>query len=382
MPPDMTDVRRLVPGQTHFVTRRCRARCAFLLPTPEVKAIVLYALGRAQQLAPGVLLHALTLETTHTHDALTDSKGDSLLPVFLRELHALSARALNAHYGRGENLWRTESYDNVEVHTLPDLEEQILYAWCQPVQDGLTERPEDWPGVLFCPEDFGKSIVVKKPDEAFFGSRRPQGYEPSYPPARRAHRTELRRRAQREREREKARDLKRGRGGKRRRQLGRLRKRRREQRAPRPRPPRDTLPETVTVTISPPPGYEHMSLEEVRAHFRELLDARVGRIHAERREEGLTEFMGVERAMAQDPMASVGDTFPSFKRNPRIACRDRGMRIALLQALVEWRASYREALARWREGKRSVRFPWGAYLLPTFHGAQTTDPSRAPPAAA
>jgi hypothetical protein len=109
----MTVSRRLVPGQTHFVTRRARARCAFLLPTPEVKAIVLYALGRAQEFAPGVLLHALTLEVTHTHAALTDAKGESLLPVFLRELHALSARALNAHYGRGENLWRCESYDNV-----------------------------------------------------------------------------------------------------------------------------------------------------------------------------------------------------------------------------------------------------------------------------
>lgn len=378
----MTVSRRLVPGQTHFVTRRARARCAFLLPTPEVKAIVLYALGRAQQLAPGVLLHALTLEVTHAHDALTDSKGNSLLPVFLRELHALTARALNAHYGRGENLWRSESYDNAEVHTLPDLEEQLLYVWCQPVQDGLVERPKDWPGTLFLPEDFGRSFVVPKPSAAFFGGRKPQDWEPTYPPARRAHRAERRRRAQRDREREKARDRRRGRGGKRRRQLDRERKRRRKQRAPRPRRNRDTLPATVTVTISPPPGYEHMSLEEVRAHFRRLLDARVARIHAERREEGLTEFMGLDRAMAQDPMASVGDTFPSFSRNPRIACRDRGMRIALLEALQEWRASYRKALTLWRDLDRTARFPWGAYWFPTFHGAETTAPPRAPPVAA
>jgi hypothetical protein len=55
---------------------------------------------------------------------------------------------------------------------------------------------------------------------------------------------------------------------------------------------------------------------------------------------------------------------------------------ALLQGLQEWRASYREALTRWRALERTVRFPWGAYWFPTFHGAETTDPSRAPPFAA
>jgi hypothetical protein len=249
------------------------------------------------------------------------------------------------------------------------------------VQDGLVERPESWPGVLFFPEDFGRSFQVRKPEEAFFGGRRPKDWEPTYPPARRAHRTERRRLAQRQRERVNARDRERGRGPRRRHQLANERKRRKE-RAPRPRRPRNTLPAEVTVTIFRPPGYEHMSLEEVRAHFRQLLDARVERIHAERQEQGLTAFMGLERAMAQDPLASVGDTFPSFARNPRIACRDRGLRIALLQGLQEWRASYRKALTAWRDLDRTARFPWGAYLLPTFHGAETTAPSRAPPAAA
>ena len=121
---------------------------------------------------------------------------------------------------------------------------------------------------------------------ASIGGRRPADWEPTYPPVRRAHHADQRRRAQREREREKARDRKRGRGGKRRRQLGRLRKQR-EERASRPRRDRSTLPAEVTVTISPPPGYEHMSLEEVRAHFRRLLDARVAQIHVERAEKGL-----------------------------------------------------------------------------------------------
>ncbi len=92
----MTLPRRLVPQQTHFVTRRARGRCAFLKPTEPVNQILLYSVGVAQLRAPGVQLHAFASETSHHHQATTDSKGQSQLPVFYREFHSLAARALNA----------------------------------------------------------------------------------------------------------------------------------------------------------------------------------------------------------------------------------------------------------------------------------------------
>jgi hypothetical protein len=374
--------RRLVPEQTHVVSRRTRGRCAFLRPDRKgrVNAIVLYALGVAQRRTPGVKLHAFVTEVTHHHSGLTDSKGVSQLPVFFRELHSLTARALNAHYGRGENLWsQPGSYDNVEVHGLRTLEEQLLYVWTQPVKDGLVARPEDWTGVLFLPEDLGRTFVVRKPEGAFFGGRRPEGHEPTYEPARREHARAQRAEREKRRREEAARDRARGRRTRRRRQLSAERGRRRnKERAPRPPRDRDTLPELVTVTISVPPGYEHLSLDEVRAHFRQLLDARIEAIHAQRRAEGRTRFMGIEAVLAQDPRASVGDTFPTFARNPRVACRD-GRRVAILEGLVQWRLSYRAALERWQQGEREVVFPDGAYWLPHFHGAKSGP--RAPPAA-
>ncbi len=378
----MSVSRRLVPGQIQFVTRRTSERRAFLKPDPQVNQILLYGLGVAQLRTPGLLLHAFTSEITHHHSALTDSPGVSQLSTFFGELHGMTARALNAHFGRGENFWsKPGSYDNTEVHDVEGLEEQLLYLWSQSVKDGLVESPEAWPGVLFMPEDFGKTFVVRKPDEAFFGGRRPKGHEPTYGPARRAHHARLRRERQDERRREKARDKARGRGGKRRKQLARERQRRKKkQRAPRPPRDRDTLPQEVTITISRPPGYEHLSLEEVRAHFRKLLDERVALIHAERQAEGRTRFMGVDAVLAQNPLASVGDTFPTFSRNPRIACRDTARRIALLDELVRWRGLYRAALERWREGERGVEFPHGSYWLPFFHGAETASP-RSPPVA-
>ena len=64
----------------------------------------------------------------------------------------------------------------------------FLYTWTNPVKDWLVERPEDWPGVKFLPKDFGRTFTATRPDEAFFGGRLPDDWEPTDPSARAAHR--------------------------------------------------------------------------------------------------------------------------------------------------------------------------------------------------
>jgi hypothetical protein len=135
----------------------------------------------------------------------------------------------------------------------------------------------------------------------------------------------------------------------------------------------------VTIEITRPPGYDHMSLEELRAYFRRRLDARVEEIVAERRAQGLTHFLGPDAVRAQDPRESAGDTFPTFARNPRVACRDETRRIALLAALVSWRVTYRVARVAWRSGQRHVPFPHGAFALPRLHGAPVEPCTTGPP---
>ena len=101
--------RRLLPGQSHSATRRVRD--AFLLRSSQAdNEIVLYALGVALE-HHDVDLHALVAEPNHVHTNLTDSGDTAALPDFFRDFHALTARALNAHCGRGENFWRQGSYD-------------------------------------------------------------------------------------------------------------------------------------------------------------------------------------------------------------------------------------------------------------------------------
>ena len=387
----MTLARRLVPLQPHSLTRRTSGRRFLLQPGRRVNQILRYCLGVAQAKAPNLRLHAFLGHTNHTHGSVTDAPLESELPVFMRELNSLAARALNAHGGSGETLWSSPgSYDNVEVHDRETLEDQLLYLWTNPVKDGLVSRPEEWPGVLFLPEDFGRTFDVEKPDEAFFGGRRPADWEPTDPEARRAHRARKARAAREARERararRKARDEQRGRGEKRRRQLERVRARRRRKRAsarqqaaPRPREPRSTLPDRVTITISRPPGYDPMTLEEVRAHFRALLEAELEAIHAEREADGLTHFMGVEALLAQNPFESARDTFPTFATNPRLAGHGAEGHEALKTELREWRNRYREHLERWQRGERDVVFPCGSYELPHVHGARVEAAPRAPP---
>lgn len=360
--------RRLVPGRTHSVTRRTVQRCPLLTPRKEVNQILLFTLGVALS-RHDVKLHAFMTSPTHHHTTATDGDECSYLSDVLGTFHSLAARGLNAYYGRGENLWCDGSYDNAEVlGENPSIEDQVLYVWTQPVKDGLVERPEDWPGPKFLPEDFGRTITIPRPELAFFGGRRPSDWEPGYPPA-----LEALRKARREERRKTP---------TRRRDRGRPGARPPKQRvAPPERKERDRrrLPASITIEVVPPPGYEHMPVEEVRAHFRRLLDARVEQILAERRAQGLTRVMGVPAVLAQDPLRSIGDTFPTFGRNPRIACRDETRRIALLAELVNWRRAYRVAFVAWRRGDREVVFPLGAYALPRFHGARVAPAATGPP---
>ncbi len=366
----MTDPRRLVPRQSHTVCRRTRSRTLFLNPSPFVNQVVLYCLGLAQE-RHGIAIHAATFESTHYHLGVTDAEGRSSLSDFEHDLNENVARALNAHYDRSENLWsKPGSYGNTEVHTLPDQEEQLCYVWAQVVKDGLVPTPEAWEGVRFLPEDFGKTLVIPRPEGAFFGRCAPKGSEPTYGPAREERRRRLRRLRQEAQRRLNARD--------RARDPSRRRRRRRKdkQRAPRPVRQRSTLPKEVKLTITPPPGYERMSQEEVRAHFRRRLDAYLAKVMAEREEEGLTSFKGMAKIKAQDARDCPDETSPSFARNPRIACKDPKLRVELLDGLVDFRFRVHCALRRWCAGERDAKFPYGTYWMVRFHGAQC---ERAPP---
>ena len=126
--------------------------------------------------------------------------------------------------------------------------------------------------------------------------------------------------------------------------------------------PDGDLPETVSLKLTAPPG------SGSAAAFRASLTALV----AEREELAAKEFpngfLGVAKVLAQDPEGRPRGVEPRGKLNPRVAALDKWNRVQVLQRLLTFLQTYREAWEARREGKRNVLFPAGTYLLRVAHG--------------
>ncbi len=101
----MTWPRRVVPGTTYLLTRRCTERRYLLVPRGVSPKLVGYCIALAAA-RHGVVLHAVMVMSNHWHAVLTDSDG--YVTEFARDVHALIARSLNAHYGRWESFWSSQ----------------------------------------------------------------------------------------------------------------------------------------------------------------------------------------------------------------------------------------------------------------------------------
>ena len=369
----------------HTTCRRTAGGCCFLTPVERTNAAVRYALLlAASRHAEAVELTAFCCLSTHYHLSCFDKLGgaESQLPRFHGDLNVLLARSLNAQLGRGGYFWDQGSYDNVEVHGGEQAEiDQLVYVWAQPVDAGLVEFPEQWPGVIFLPEDIGKPLTASRPSQAFFGStstkpeselpllraevhleevrQRTGGEGQEFRRARRRHRKLLERAAR------LAADVTHsGESGQPRSKTGPRRTKPKKERAV-PRVGTSTLPDTVTYTLQPPPSLRHLPLPVVRKRLRAALDARLAQIHAERQKAGLTRYLGVRKVLAQDPFEPKGDSFPAFGRNPRIAAHGstKAERLALYDGLTDFRAAHREGVEELLRGDPArARFPEGSHL--------------------
>ena len=359
--PSVTQPRRLPKDQTHTVCRRTTGRTFFLKPTRKTNQVLEYALGLVcQRYHLDLKVSGFCAISTHYHTNLHDKLGgpESKVPKFFTDFNSLTARALNAQLGRGGALWDPGSYDNVEIHGYDASIAQWVYVAGQAVAAGLVERPEDWPGLTWLPEDIGTTKHVKRPDHAFFGST-PKRDLSENPWA--ELRAEVR--AEDLRKRQAAQDLKRGRTRKRRQQLAKAREQR-AKRAPDPKPAHtSTLPAWVSYTIPAPEALKNMLIEDARAILRQALDEYVAAIHEKRAQEGLS-VLGVARVMAQNPYEAAGDSWPTFGRNPRIAATGmpKADRLALYDELCQWRADHRKGVEELLKGSPwRARFPKGTY---------------------
>jgi putative transposase len=120
--------------------------------------------------------------------------------------------------------------------------------------------------------------------------------------------------------------------------------------------PDGSMPESVTLTLSTPPGFHSA------AAFREQLSSALSAAEDEASTKFGT-FLGVPRILKQRWTARASSPEPLGRLNPRVAGRNKWKRIERLTRLASFLADYRAALQDWRAGNRDTLFPAGTYLM-------------------
>ena len=167
----MTQPRLVVPGATVMVTRRTLRRHHLFRPDAAIRQLYLYTLAVCAR-EYDVLVHAVTLMSTHEHLVVTDTNGQ--LPDFLRRLHrlvALGTKVLRKWEGPA---WDHERPSVVRLLTEPAIIEKLAYVMANPVKAGLVRRAREWPGVTVLPQELGRRTWRIKRPEAFFDADNPQ----------------------------------------------------------------------------------------------------------------------------------------------------------------------------------------------------------------
>jgi len=128
------------------------------------------------------------------------------------------------------------------------------------------------------------------------------------------------------------------------------------------------VPKTATLSLCAPDSLE-LTVKEMET----LVAEREAELRRDAKAKGLG-FMGARRILKQSPFSRPKTSEERRKLNPRVACRDKWRRIEALQRLTNWTASYRDALAAFMAGDRSVRFPYGTYAMRIRFGVLCNGP--------
>ena len=132
--------------------------------------------------------------------------------------------------------------------------------------------------------------------------------------------------------------------------------------------PRGRLPEKVTLTLAPLPGFEGVPAGAMDELVRQRVAAREEEIQAEFRAAGRA-FLGMERVMHFDPEDRPRTHEPRRGLNPRVAGKDTAVRVEGIRTWEGFLQEYRLAWRGWRDGDHGVVFPHGTWLMRVRHRA-------------
>ena len=180
----MTNPRQHLQGQVAALNRRTEERRYFLRPDTHVRQVVQFETAKAAE-KHNVSVHALMTMSNHPHLVVTDHDGER--SDFMRDFCSGVARARNQHLDRQGHFWDTQQFGDTVMLDREAVEQQLLYAWLNPVRAGLVARAEDWPGAKILPRHWGKTRKITTPKNGFYNQKKvktvtftpmpPPGYE-------------------------------------------------------------------------------------------------------------------------------------------------------------------------------------------------------------
>lgn len=125
-------------------------------------------------------------------------------------------------------------------------------------------------------------------------------------------------------------------------------------------------PKSATLTFARPPGYEELSDDELAA----VIDTAVHALEDEARTEvdaAGKSFLGRKAILVQRRHSRSRAKESRSRISPKLACRNRSLRIDRLAANKRWRQAYDSAMEQWKAGIRDVLFPYGTYKMSVEH---------------
>ncbi|MCB0319503.1 MAG: hypothetical protein KDD60_01175 [Bdellovibrionales bacterium] len=294
---------------TNLTTIRSRNCEIWFTQNQELEQSILGNLAKFQA-RYGVTLYAFALEGTHKHEVARfagSSRG-----AFFRDFNSSVTRSVQRFCTEfpGGNLWGGR-YSNVFISRDEDIEEEFFYTVLQPVQDGLVENIDEYPGYnCFYDAIHGVEREFKVVDWALYNSHKRW---------------------------KKSIDI-------------------------------ANYVTTFRLKYSRLPGYEALSQAKYVAVMKRKLKLRTAEIVKKRLAEGKT-FLGRQRLLQTLPGSRAKNPKKTTRWGfrPRIICGCKTTAALMLKWYFSTLAAHHAASYEYRiEGKSEAKFPPGTYRPPDF----------------
>jgi putative transposase len=125
------------------------------------------------------------------------------------------------------------------------------------------------------------------------------------------------------------------------------------------------MPESIALELTTP-SLHGVSDRQAQRQIDEAVAACEEVARKRHRAEG-RKFLGKRAVIEQDPFASPATREERRGLSPRVAGRNRWLRMELLAQCADFARQYREALTKWCARKRDAIFPVGTYLMRVRH---------------